>query len=111
MQIADLTSDLTIEECDEVLEGMGGVGNRDSPVFSTRWQPYAIERFPRGGRSQEQEANHAEPAEELPFHDFDADEEEEDGSEYEHSFHDFDADEESDVDVTVIIIRKTTYRK
>lgn len=97
---------------------MGGKGSRTPIVFTTSWQQYCLARNGPDNISQPSELRSVEPAEELPFHNFDADEEEEDGSEaseYEHSFHDFAADEqseeESDVDVTIIIIRKTTSRQ
>ncbi|KAG9726746.1 hypothetical protein KCU73_g12814, partial [Aureobasidium melanogenum] len=97
---------------------MGGIGARTPIVFTTSWQQYYLARNGPGNTSQQSESPNVGTAEELPFHDFDADEEEEDGSEvseYEHSFHDFAADEqseeESDVDVTIIIIRKTTSRQ
>ncbi|KAG9727037.1 hypothetical protein KCU73_g12736, partial [Aureobasidium melanogenum] len=109
---------VTREQADQVKARMGGIGARTPIVFTTSWQQYYLARNGPGNTSQQSESPNVGTAEELPFHDFDADEEDEDGSEgseYEHSFHGFDADEqseeESDVDVTIIIIRKTTSRQ
>lgn len=114
VHFANSNSGVTREEGDRVKARMGGIGARTPIVFTTHWQQYYIPHVSSGTGNQQSDSPPAGPADELPFHDFDADEEEEDesgGSEYEHSFHDFDADEESDVDITVIIIRKTTSRQ